>query len=139
VDVDTGKARVLRYVAVDDCGRIVNPALVEGQIARGVAQGLGGALAEHCVYDEAGQLLTATLMDYAVPTFADVPPIEMHHLETPAPGIAGGFKGAGEAGATGAPAAILNAVNDALAPLGVRLTEQPITPERVVRALRQKA
>ena len=139
VDVDTGKVRVLRYVAVDDCGRIVNPALVEGQIAGGIAQGLGGALAEHCVYDEAGQLLTATLMDYAVPTCADVPPIEMHHLETPAPGIAGGFKGAGEAGATGAPAAILNAVNDALAPLGVMLTEQPITPERVVRALRQKA
>jgi len=78
-------------------------------------------------------------MGYAVPTCADVPPIEMHHLETPAPGIAGGFKGAGEAGATGAPAAILNAVNDALAPLGVMLTEQPITPERVVRALRQKA
>jgi len=139
VDVDTGKVRVLRYVAVDDCGRMVNPALVEGQIAGGVAQGLGGALVEHCVYDAEGQLLTASLMDYAVPTFADVPPIEMHHLETPAPGIAGGFKGAGEAGATGAPAAILNAVNDALAPLGVMLTEQPLTPERVVRALRQKA
>src|SRR5213594_2937610 len=138
VDVDTGKVRVLRYVAVDDCGRIVNPALVEGQIAGGIAQGLGGALAEHCVYDEAGQLLTATLMDYAVPTCADVPPIETHHLETPAPGIAGGIKGAGEAGATGAPAAILNAVNDALAPLGVMLTDQPITPERVMQALRQK-
>jgi len=138
VDVETGKVRVLRYVAVDDCGRIVNPALVEGQIAGGIAQGLGGALSEHCVYDDAGQLLSATLMDYALPTFADVPPIETHHLETPAPGIAGGFKGAGEAGATGAPAAILNAVNDALAPLGVMLTDQPITPERVMQALRQK-
>jgi CO/xanthine dehydrogenase Mo-binding subunit len=74
-------------------------------------------------------------LDYAVPTFADVPPIETHHIETPAPTIAGDFKGAGEAGATGAPAAILNAVNDALAPLGVMLTDQPITPERVVRAL----
>jgi len=74
-------------------------------------------------------------LDYAVPTFADVPPIETHHIETPAPTIAGGFKGAGEAGATGAPAAILNAVNDALAPLGVMLTDQPITPERDVRAL----
>jgi carbon-monoxide dehydrogenase large subunit len=137
VDAETGKVRVLRYVAVDDCGRIVNPALVEGQIAGGVAQGLGGALSEHCVYDGAGQLLSATLMDYAVPTSADVPPIEMHHLETPAPAIVGGFKGAGEAGATGAPAAILNAVNDALAPLGVMLTDQPITPERVVRALSQ--
>ena len=136
VDVETGRVRVLRYVAVDDCGRIVNPALVEGQIAGGIAQGLGGALKEHCVYDGAGQLLSATLMDYAVPTFADVPPIEMHHIETPAPGIAGGFKGAGEAGATGAPAAILNAVNDALAPLGVMLTDQPITAERIVRAIR---
>ena len=136
VDVETGRVRVLRYVAVDDCGRIVNPALVEGQIAGGIAQGLGGALKEHCVYDDAGQLLSATLMDYAVPTFADVPPIEMHHIETPAPGIAGGFKGAGEAGATGAPAAILNAVNDALAPLGVMLTDQPITAERIVRAIR---
>ena len=135
VDVETGQVRVLRYVAVDDCGRIVNPALVEGQIAGGIAQGLGGALKEHCVYDGAGQLLSATLMDYAVPTFADVPPIETHHIETPAPGLAGGFKGAGEAGATGAPAAILNAVNDALAPLGVMLTDQPITPERVVRAI----
>ncbi len=137
VDIETGKVRVLRYVAVDDCGRIVNPALVEGQIAGGVAQGLGGALCEHCVYDEAGQLLSATLMDYAVPTADDVPPIETHHIETPAPGIAGGFKGAGEAGATGAPAAILNAVNDALAPLGVMLTDQPITPERVIQALRR--
>jgi carbon-monoxide dehydrogenase large subunit len=137
VEVETGRVRVLRYVAVDDCGRMVNPALVEGQIAGGVAQGLGGALKEHCVYDEAGQLLTTTLMDYAVPTFADVPAIETHHIESPAPTIAGGFKGAGEAGATGAPAAILNAVNDALSPLGVMLTDQPITPERVVQALRR--
>src|SRR2546421_10770555 len=135
VDVETGRVRVLRYVAVDDCGRIVNPALVEGQIAGGVAQGLGGALFEHCAYDETGQLLTATLMDYAVPTAADVPPLELHHLETPAPPIAGGFKGAGEAGTTGAPAAILNAVNDALAPFGAMLSEQPITGERGLRAL----
>ena len=138
VDVDTGQVRVLRYVAVDDCGRIVNPALVEGQFAGGIAQGLGGALMERCAYDEAGQPLSTTLMDYAVPTAADLPPIETHHIETPAPGIAGGFKGAGEAGATGAPAAILNAVNDALAPLGVMLTDQPITPERVVAALRPR-
>jgi len=138
VDVETGRVRILRYVAVDDCGRIVNPALVEGQIAGGIAQGLGGALMEHCVYDDAGQLLSTTLMDYAVPACADLPPIEMHHIETPAPGLAGGFKGAGEAGATGAPAAILNAVNDALAPLGVMLTDQPITPERVVQALRRR-
>jgi carbon-monoxide dehydrogenase large subunit len=135
VDIETGRLRVLRYVAVDDCGRIVNPALVEGQIAGGIAQGLGGALMEHCAYDEAGQPLCGTLMDYAVPTAADVPPLELHHLETPAPSIAGGYKGAGETGTTGAPAALLNAVNDALAPLGALITEQPITPERIVHAL----
>ena len=137
IDVDSGRVRVLRYVAVDDCGRIVNPALVEGQIAGGIAQGLGGALMEHCAYDDAGQPLCGTLMDYAVPTAADVPPLELHHLETPAPSIAGGYKGAGEAGTTGAPAAILNAVNDALAPFGVMITDQPITAERVVRAVRE--
>ena len=136
IDVDSGRVRVLRYVAVDDCGRIVNPALVEGQIAGGIAQGLGGALMEHCAYDDAGQPLCGTLMDYAVPTAADVPPLELHHLETPAPSIAGGYKGAGEAGTTGAPAAILNAVNDALAPFGAAVTDQPITAERVLRAIR---
>ena len=135
VDVETGRVRLLRYVTVDDCGRIVNPALVAGQITGGVAQGLGGVLMEHCAYDESGQLLTTTLMDYALPKASDVPPIECHHLETPASHLAGGFKGAGEAGTTGAPAAILNAVNDALAPLGAMITEQPITPERVLRAL----
>src|SRR5438034_366364 len=137
VDTETGRVSVLRYVAVDDCGRVVNPALVEGQTAGGVAQGLGGALMEHCAYDGAGQPLSGTLMDYAVPTAADVPPLELHHLATPAPSIAGGYKGAGEAGTTGAPAAILNAVNDALAPFGVMITDQPITAERVVRAVRE--
>ncbi len=123
------------YVAVDDCGRMVNPALVEGQIQDGVAQGIGGALWEHCPYDEAGQPLATTLMDYALPTAAMIPAIETHHLETPAPAIAGGFKGAGEAGTTGAPAAILNAINDALAPFGAMVTEQPVTSERVFRAI----
>jgi carbon-monoxide dehydrogenase large subunit len=135
VDVETGRVRLLRYVAVDDCGRMVNPALVEGQIAGGIAQGVGGALVEHCVYDSAGQLLTTTLMDYAVPAAGDLPAFELHHLETPAPHVAGGFKGAGEAGTTGAPAAVLNAVNDALAPFGVALTDQPITPADIVSAL----
>ncbi len=135
VDVETGWVRVLRYVTVDDCGRLVNPALVEGQIQGGVAQGIGAALMEHCVYDAAGQLLTTTLMDYALPTAADVPVIECHHLETPAPALAGGFKGAGEAGVTGAAAAVLNAVNDALAPLGAALAELPLTPARVRAAV----
>src|SRR5437762_3847852 len=139
LDVETGRVRLTKYVAVDDCGRIVNPALVDGQVRGGVAQGIGGALTEHCVYDDAGQLLTATLMDYAVPTAADLSPIEVHHLETPAPSIAGGSKGAGEAGTAGAPAAILNAVNDALAPRGAMITTQPLTPERVLAALQAGA
>jgi len=135
VDPETGRVRLLRYVAVDDCGRLINPALVDGQLHGGIAQGVGGALWERCVYDAAGQLLTTTLMDYALPTAADLPPIEVHHLETPAPAIAGGFKGAGEAGTAGAPAAVLCAVNDALAPWGAMVTETPVTPERVLRAL----
>ncbi len=138
VDVDTGAVRVLKYVAVDDCGRIVNPALVEGQVCGGIAQGIGGALGERCVYDDTGQLLTASLMEYPVPAAGDLPAIEVHHIETPAPAIPGGFKGAGEAGTTGAPAAVLNAVNDALAPLGVLLTDQPITAERVWLALKRR-
>ena len=135
VDVETGGVRILRYAAVDDCGRVVNPALLAGQITGGVAQGVGGALLEHCVYDDAGQLLTTTLMDYAVPRADDLPSFDVDYLETPAPALPGGFKGAGEAGTAGAPAAILNAVNDALAPLGVLITEQPVTSERVLRAL----
>jgi carbon-monoxide dehydrogenase large subunit len=135
VDLATGAVRVIKYVAVDDCGRMVNPALVDGQVCGGIAQGLGGALMEHCVYDESGQLLTTTLMDYAVPAAGDLPSIEVHHLETPAPHVAGGFKGAGEGGTAGAPGAVLNAVNDALAPYGAMITEQPITAERVMRAM----
>jgi carbon-monoxide dehydrogenase large subunit len=135
VDLETGAVRVIKYVAVDDCGRLVNPALVDGQVCGGIAQGLGGALMEHCVYDENGQLLTTTLMDYAVPAAGDLPSIEVHHLETPAPHVAGGFKGAGEGGTAGAPGAVLNAVNDALAPYGAMITEQPITAERVMQAI----
>jgi carbon-monoxide dehydrogenase large subunit len=135
VDVETGQTRVVRYAAVDDCGRVVNPALLAGQITGGVAQGIGGALLEHCVYDDAGQPLATTLMDYAVPRADDLPSFDVDYLETPAPALPGGFKGAGEAGTAGAPAAILNAVNDALAPFGVVITEQPVTAERVLRAL----
>ncbi|MFQ5839787.1 MAG: xanthine dehydrogenase family protein molybdopterin-binding subunit [Candidatus Methylomirabilales bacterium] len=135
VDVQTGLVTILRYVAVDDCGRIINPAMVEGQVRGGVVQGIGGALFERSVYDERGQLLTTTLMDYLIPTTAEIPAIAVHHLETLAPAIPGGFKGAGEAGTTGAPATILNAVNDALAPFGVTLTELPITPDLIRRAL----
>jgi carbon-monoxide dehydrogenase large subunit len=138
IDTETGVVRVVRYVGVDDCGRLVNPALAEGQVFGGVAQGMGGALWEHCQYDEAGQLLTGTLMDYAIPRADQLPSIELHHLETPAPQLAGGFKGIGESGTTGAPGAIVNAINDALAPLGVMLTALPVTPERIVRALHER-
>jgi carbon-monoxide dehydrogenase large subunit len=136
VDVETGLVRILKYTTVEDCGTIINPALVAEQVRGGVAQGIGSALYEHIVYDEHGQLQTRTLMDYLVPGSAEMPDIEVYHLETPSPFTVGGFKGVGEAGTTGAPAAIVNAVNDALAPLGVRLTRQPITPDLVLGALR---
>jgi len=137
LDVETGLVTLLKYLAVDDCGRVINPALVEGQVCGGIVQGIGGALFEECRYDASGQLLTTTLMDYLIPTTSEIPLIEVHHVETPAPHLAGGFKGAGEGGTAGAPAAILNAVNDALSPFGVMLSEQPITPEGVRRALRE--
>jgi carbon-monoxide dehydrogenase large subunit len=136
VDVETGLVRILKYTTVEDCGTIINPALVAEQVRGGVAQGIGSALYEHVVYDDHGQLQTRTLMDYLVPGSAEMPDIEVHHLETPSPFTVGGFKGVGEAGTTGAPAAIVNAVNDALAPLGVRLTRQPITPDLILGALR---
>ncbi len=138
VDVETGEVRLLTYAVVEDCGRIINPAIVDGQVRGGVAQGIGGALYEECVYDGAGQLLTTSLMDYLVPSTAEVPDIQVGHLETPSPFTVGGFKGVGEAGTAGAPGAILNAVNDALLPFGARVTRQPITPERILQALRAK-
>lgn len=136
VDVDTGAVEVRRYVVVEDCGVIVNPTIVEGQIHGGVAQGIGGALHEHLVYDEAGQLVTSSLMDYLVPSSAEIPPIDVVHLETPSPYTLGGWKGMGEGGAINAPAAIVAAVNDALRPFGVRANHTPITPEWIVETAR---
>jgi aerobic carbon-monoxide dehydrogenase large subunit len=129
IDRDTGRARVCRYVVVEDCGPVVNPMIVEGQIHGAVAQGLGEALLESVAYDEAGQLLTATLMDYALPRADDVPSIEIDHLETPSPLMPGGVKGMGEGGTIGAPAAVAAAVADAVSPLGVRIRALPIRPE----------
>jgi carbon-monoxide dehydrogenase large subunit len=129
VDPDTGRVQVRRYVVIEDCGPVVNPTIVEGQIHGAVAQGLGEALLESIVYDADGQTLTATLMDYALPTAADVPALEIGHLETPSPLMPGGVKGMGEGGTIGAPAAIANAVADAVRPLGVRVTGLPIRPE----------
>jgi carbon-monoxide dehydrogenase large subunit len=134
VDVDTGKVTVLRYIVSEDCGIMINPKVVEGQICGGVAQGMGGVLLEEFCYDEAGNPLTTTFMDYLLPTAPEVPAIEYGHIETPSQ-HAGGWKGMGEGGAIGAPAAVMNAVNDALSPFGVELTAQPLSPAAIVAAL----
>jgi carbon-monoxide dehydrogenase large subunit len=136
VDSDTGAVRVLRYVAVDDCGVMINPMVVEGQVHGGIAHGIGNALLERIAYDEGGQLITGTLMDYALPRATDVPALEVHHVVTPSPLNPLGVKGAGEGGTLPAPAAIANAVADAL---GVNVTEMPLTRESVWRHLRAAA
>ena len=128
VDPDTGGVRLLRYVVAHDCGKVINPIIVEGQVHGGVAQGVGGALFEDMAYDEQGQLLAGSLMDYAVPKADDLPPIETVHLEFPSPRNPLGVKGLGEGGAISPPAAIANAIEDALAPFGVRITQTPVTP-----------
>ena len=121
---------------VEDCGRIINPMIVDGQVRGGVAQGIGAALYEEVVYDEAGQLLTGSLVDYLVPTASELPPVEVHHIETPSPTTLGGFRGMGEGGTIGAPDALANAVSDALAPLGIDINELPITPQRLFELVR---
>jgi aerobic carbon-monoxide dehydrogenase large subunit len=134
VDVVTGQVELLRYIVSEDCGPMINPSVVEGQIDGGTVQGIGGALYEHLVYDEDGNPLTTTFLDYLLPTAAEIPVIEHGHVETPGPGP-GGYKGVGEGGAIGAPPAVVNAVADALAPLGVVITDQPLTPSRIVALL----
>jgi carbon-monoxide dehydrogenase large subunit len=138
VDRDTGQVKVLKYVAVDDCGKQVNPLLVEGQVQGGIAQAMGAALMEKTVYDENGQLLTGEFMDYAIPRAADIPDFILGSTETPSPCNPLGVKGVGEAGTIGATPAIANAVVDALSPLGIRHLDIPFTPERVWRAMREK-
>ncbi len=135
VDVETGFVRLLKHWVVEDCGTAVNPLLVEDQIRGGVVQGLGAALFEECLYDERGQLRNGTLADYLVPMAAEMPDIAVSHLSTATRSSELGAKGVGEAGTAGAPAAVMNAVNDALAPLGARVNEQPMTPQRILRAL----
>jgi carbon-monoxide dehydrogenase large subunit len=135
VDVETGIVRLLKHWVVEDCGRVINPLLVDEQIRGGVVQGLGGALFEHCHYDRDGQLLTASMADYLVPMAGEMPDIEVGHVETPTLESALGAKGAGEAGTAGAPGAVMNAINDALRPFGARVTAQPFTPERILQAL----
>ncbi|MBM3510732.1 MAG: xanthine dehydrogenase family protein molybdopterin-binding subunit [Alphaproteobacteria bacterium] len=134
VDVETGGVRLERFVAVEDAGRLVNPTIVDGQVRGGIVQGIANALYEEILYDRTGNILTTSLMDYAVPTAAEIPPIELHHLETITDASITGAKGVGEGGAIGAPAAVINAVADAVAPLGVAVYEMPIAPQRL-RAL----
>jgi aerobic carbon-monoxide dehydrogenase large subunit len=133
VDAETGRVFVRGYTVVEDCGPVINPMIVQGQIHGALAQGIGEALGERLVYDREGQLLTGTLMDYALPTAADLPAFAVGHLETPSPLTPGGYKGMGEGGTIGAPAAIANAVADAVRPLGVKVTGLPVEPEHLRR------
>lgn len=139
VDPETGVVTLLKHWVVEDCGHVINPALVDGQLIGGVVQGIGAALMECCHYDASGQLLNASLLDYTLPRADNVPPIEVHHVSTPQAGTVLGIKGVGEAGTVGAPAAVWSAVNDALAPLGTRVNAQPITSEQVLRACAGKS
>jgi carbon-monoxide dehydrogenase large subunit len=130
VDPQTGTLAILRYVCVEDTGRVINPLIVEGQVQGAIAQGIGGALLEHVIYDAGGQLLTGTLMDYALPTSTDVPPVQLDHIEEPAENLAG-VRGVGEGGALGPAAVLANAVADALSPFGIEPNELPLTPARL--------
>jgi aerobic carbon-monoxide dehydrogenase large subunit len=136
VDPDSGFIRLIRHWCVEDCGTVINPQLVDEQIRGGVVQGIGAALFEHCRYDERGQLLNGNMADYLVPMAAEMPDIECGHVVSPTADSELGAKGAGEAGTAGAPGSIMNAVNDALRPLGAKvITEMPMTPDVVLRAL----
>jgi carbon-monoxide dehydrogenase large subunit len=133
VDPETGDVRIARYVVAEDCGPMINPAIVDGQVHGATAQGIGGALHEAIRYGDDGQMLTASFMDYLVPTACDLPEMDVHHLQTPSPQIRNGFKGVGEGGTLAPPAALANAVGSAL---GIEINEFPISPERTLAALR---
>ena len=133
VDTQSGEIEIKKYVAVDDCGKVINPMIVDGQVQGGIAQGLGQALLEEVVYDEDGQLVTGSLMDYAVARAEDLPPLEFDRTETPSPVNPMGVKGVGEAGTIGSTPSIVNAVVDALAPFGVTHIDMPLKPEKIWR------
>ena len=137
IDPEVGTTRVVRYVACDDCGVQINPMIVEGQLQGGIAQGIGQALFEGAVYDEEGQLLSGSMMEYHVPKASDLPTIELAHTETPSPVNPLGVKGIGEAGTIASTAAVYNAALDALAAEGVTHLDMPLTPERVWRAVQE--
>ncbi|HET7191767.1 MAG TPA: xanthine dehydrogenase family protein molybdopterin-binding subunit [Pseudolabrys sp.] len=136
VDVETGHVTVEKFLVAEDAGRIINPMIADGQVHGGIAQGIGNALLEEIIYDDNGGILTATLADYLPPTAHEMPPIELHHIETPSQNSITKAKGLGEGGAIGAPAAVINAINDALSPFGVEIDEMPATPQRIRAALR---
>ena len=135
VDIETGMVAILGFWAAEDCGRVINPALVDAQVRGGIVQGIGGALYEECLYDAEGQMLNATMADYLVPMAVEMPDIVVAHVETPSRTSLLGAKGCGEAGTGGAPGALMNAINDALRPLGAAIHQMPMTPERILKAL----
>ena len=135
VDLQTGRVKLLRYIVGEDCGPMINPAVVEGQIAGGVVQGIGGVLFEELAYDADGNPVATTFMDYLLPTAPEIPDIEYVHIETPSPGP-GGYKGVGEGGAIGGPPAVVNAIADALAPFDVTITRLPLGPSQILELLR---
>ena len=135
VDIDTGFIKLLGWWVADDCGRVVNPLMVDEQIRGGVIQGIGNTLYEHSQYDETGQLLNATLADYLLPMSGEMPDVEIAHVETPLTNTELGANGIGESGTIGAIAVLWCAVNDALRPLGAQVTKQPFTPEHILEVL----
>jgi carbon-monoxide dehydrogenase large subunit len=136
VDIETGSVALERYLVSEDCGVMINPMVVEGQIAGGVVQGIGNVLYEEMAYDGAGNPLATTFLDYLVPTTTEVPTIECFHIETPSNAL-GGYKGMGEGGAIASPPAVANAIADALAPLGVSITDFPLGPSQLRALIRQ--
>jgi aerobic carbon-monoxide dehydrogenase large subunit len=138
VDVETGHVRVEKFLVAEDAGRIINPMIADGQVHGGIAQGIGNALLEEIIYDDNGSILTASLADYLPPTAHEIPEIELHHIETPSQNSITRAKGLGEGGTIGAPAAVINAINDALSPFGVEIDELPATPQRIRALLRAK-
>jgi carbon-monoxide dehydrogenase large subunit len=138
VDPETGQVVLVRHVVVEDAGKIVNPMIVNGQTHGAVAQGIGNALFEHLVYDDGGQPLTTTFMDYLIPGTMEVPPVDVIHVDTPPAVSVSGFKGMAEGGTIGSTAAVANAVADALAPLGLEVRDLPVTPDRLYRLLKEK-
>ncbi|MDB5513445.1 MAG: xanthine dehydrogenase, molybdenum binding subunit apoprotein [Tardiphaga sp.] len=136
VDVETGRVDVEKFLVAEDAGLLVNPMIADGQVHGGVAQGIGNAILEEIIYDETGNILTSTLADFLPPTAHEIPPIELHHIETLTGNTLTKAKGLGEGGAIGAPAAVINAINDALSPFGVSIDEMPATPQRIRAALR---